>query len=307
MHAVWATVWDIHQSDRKIRSLKGGACDSILDSLSDRPRNCVWSPDGTWIAAGAPMGGKVHIWETTTFQLLHTWEGSELLAFSADGCWVVTATPGPQTSSKPDPTRPTTAWVWAAQSGKLHRSLQGHTDGVCAAAFNSGSTRIVTGSLDSTIRIWDAQTGEQLLVLEETQERSCIGLEWIDFVAFSGDGRMVLSHSSKTWDGSDTVRVWDASNGTLLKSLSQTHLAGQSIVHSTCFSPCGSYLASLSDDKGVLLWRTSDWSCIAEVSARGEVVTRVAISPDGRVLCYGTRAGTVFFRRMRDLTSATQD
>ena len=113
MHAVWATVWDVHQSDRKIRSLNGEACDSILDPLSDRPRNCVWSPDGTWIAAGAPMGGKVHIWETTTFQLLHTWEGSELLAFSADGCWVVTATP--QTSPKPDPTRPTTAWVWVVQ------------------------------------------------------------------------------------------------------------------------------------------------------------------------------------------------
>ena len=63
---------------------------------------------------------------------------------------------------------------------------------------------------------------------------------------------------------------------------------------------------SVSDDKGVLLWRTSDWSCIAEVSCGGAPVTHVTILPDGRVLCCGTLAGTVFFCRMHDLVSASQ-
>lgn len=64
---------------------------------------------------------------------------------------------------------------------------------------------------------------------------------------------------------------------------------------------------SVSDDKGVLLWRTSDWSCIAEVWSGRAPVTCIAISPDGKVICCGTDAGTVFFRRMHDLISASQD
>ena len=300
-----AVVWDLHEGGRKVSSLEG-ECD--YDWYPNNPSgNCIWSPNGTWIAAGVPSLDVTYIWETTTFQRLHpasTWKGSELLASSADGRWVVTAH-----HRRLGSTRPTTVWIWSVESGELHQSLRGHVGSVYAA-FNLESTHIATGSRDSTIRIWDAQTGEQLLILGEERERS---RTQIDAVAFSGDGRMLLSHSSKTThqnddkDGSDAVRVWDASNGTLLVSLSETRLAGQHIVRSACFSPCGSYLVSSSDDKGVLLWRISDWSCVAELSARGEVVIRVAISPDGRVLCYGTEAGRVFFHRMHDLVSASQD
>ena len=199
------------------------------------------------------------MWETATFQLLHTWKGSELLAFSADGRWVLTG--DIKDSSGLDPAH-SECWIWSVDSGGLHRPLQGNTSSVCAAAFNPGSTRIVTGSQDSTIRVWDARTGEQLLVLEERR----VSDRWVDAVTFSGDSRIVLSHSSKKWtlvrygsvdsdQESDPVKVWDASNGTLLASLSETRADSPRTPRSACFSLCGSYVAPMSGDGAAALWR----------------------------------------------------
>ena len=50
--------------------------------------------------------------------------------------------------------------VWDAQSGKLENTLEGHTDNVRSGAYSPDGMRIISGSDDLTIRIWDAQSGK---------------------------------------------------------------------------------------------------------------------------------------------------
>ncbi|KAI1791043.1 quinon protein alcohol dehydrogenase-like superfamily [Ganoderma leucocontextum] len=299
-------VWDLHQDPRGATSL------ADHEDLNRKPlKHCVWSAEGSWIVSGSheeSHSTAVHLWDAHTFkfQRLHpreTCKGGTLLAFSPDGCWIVTR-------ENSDPNLKSVARiycrVWNVKSGKLHRTLWGHVGCINAAAFNPGSTRIVTGSEDGTIRIWDVETGKAILILKDQ------GASGIPFVVYSPDRKLVLSSSlvtvgrrSKGHYGG--VKIWDASTGALLACLTRNSDYFRVIPYPACFSPCGRYVASASDEQGeVRLWRTSDCSYIARASGgrRSARVTQVAISPDGRVLCCGAEDGTVFFRRMFDLIPA---
>jgi WD40 repeat protein len=75
--------------------------------------------------------------------------------------------------------------------------LAGHVDGICAIAIFPDDKRIVSGSQDKTIRVWETDTGEPLLVLEGHTEA-------VYAVAVFPDG------SDKIVSGSadKTIRVW---------------------------------------------------------------------------------------------------
>src|SRR5262249_57121769 len=61
--------------------------------------------------------------------------------------------------------------------------------------------RIVAGSENETVKVWDAQTGKETLALKGHTH-------WVSSVAFSADGRRIASGSDDK-----TVRVWDAQTG----------------------------------------------------------------------------------------------
>ncbi|KAG2354776.1 WD40-repeat-containing domain protein, partial [Suillus spraguei] len=67
-----------------------------------------------------------------------------------------------------------------------------------SVSFSPDGTRIVTGSLDKTVRLWDAATGEP--VGEPLQGHTA----WVSSVSFSPDGTRIVSGSYDS-----TVRLWN--------------------------------------------------------------------------------------------------
>jgi WD40 repeat protein len=80
--------------------------------------------------------------------------------------------------------------------------LQGHDDYIFFVAFSPDGSKIVSGSADNTIRIWDASTGVEMLPPLQGHDQV------INSVAFSPDGSKIISR-----DYDKTIRVWDASTG----------------------------------------------------------------------------------------------
>jgi hypothetical protein len=68
----------------------------------------------------------------------------------------------------------------------------GHQNSVNSVAFSPDGQRIVSGSYDNSVRVWDAVSGTQLLKLEGHQA-------WVWSVAFSPDGSSIISAGTEGW------------------------------------------------------------------------------------------------------------
>ncbi len=175
-------------------------------------------------------------------------------------------------------------WLWqtafSAVAGdiKSHIStFRGHQNWVCSVAFSPDGTRLVSGSADRTIRLWDVSTGECL----ETLSGHGHGV-WS--VAFSPDGTRLISGSADR-----TLRLWEVSTGEALQIL-KGHEHG---VWSVAFSPDGQLIASGSADQTVRLWDVSTGECQQTLVGHSNWVWRVAFSPDGQLIASGSADQTV--------------
>jgi WD40 repeat protein len=73
---------------------------------------------------------------------------------------------------------------------------------VTSVAFSHDGSKIVSGSDDKTIRVWDANTGVEMLPPLRGHD------DYVTSVAFSHDGSKIVSGSNDK-----TIRVWDANTG----------------------------------------------------------------------------------------------
>ncbi|KAJ2912081.1 hypothetical protein MD484_g8331, partial [Candolleomyces efflorescens] len=165
----------------------------------------------------------------------------------------------------------------------------GHSKLVRDVAISPEGERIVSGSDDGTIRIWDLGTGEQLC------EPMSGGTD-INSVEFSPDGKVILSGSDDC-----TIRLWDAVTGAQIGEPIQGH---SDIVCSVKFSADGKYIVSGSDDRTVRIWDAETREQVGEpLRGHTDEIWSVAISPDGKWIVSGSKDETV---RLWDFESRVQ-
>jgi WD40 repeat protein len=146
--------------------------------------NVACSAEGTQLAS-VDNDGRVRLWDTKTWQVLHTFPGSDCVAFSPTAPRV--AAGGENNTVK----------VWDASTGQELQTLRGHSGWVLSVAFSPDGTQLASASTDSTVRLWDIKSGVELLTLR--------GHTWgVRSVAFSPDGQRLVSGSQD-----QTIKVWD--------------------------------------------------------------------------------------------------
>ena len=139
---------------------------------------------------------------------------------------------------------------------------------VNAVAVSQYGTRIITGSQDSIIRIWNSRTSEM-----EVELRGHTA--YVRSVAFSRDNSRIVSGSED-----QMVHIWNATTGEL-----EAVLKGHTNhVTSVAFSPDGSRLVSGSLDKNIFIWNATTNEIEVELKSHTKSVAFVAFSPNGSIV-----------------------
>ena len=150
-----------------------------------------------------------------------------------------------------------------------HRLQIGHSSTASGCAWSPDGRRVLSSSLDHTLKIWDAASGDCLLTLSG-HSSYVVGCAW------SPDGRRVLSSSLD-----HTLKIWDAASGDCLLTLS----GHSSSVFGCAWSPDGHRVLSSSKDHTLKIWDAASGDCLLTLSGHSSSVFGCAWSPDGhRVL-----------------------
>ncbi|CAG7852135.1 Nuclear distribution protein PAC1 {ECO:0000255/HAMAP-Rule:MF_03141} AltName: Full=Lissencephaly-1 homolog {ECO:0000255/HAMAP-Rule:MF_03141}; Short=LIS-1 {ECO:0000255/HAMAP-Rule:MF_03141}; AltName: Full=nudF homolog {ECO:0000255/HAMAP-Rule:MF_03141} [Serendipita indica DSM 11827] len=162
----------------------------------------------------------------------------------------------------------------------ITRTLRGHQSRVNAVAFSPDSARVISGSHDKTIRVWDVATGQPLGEPLRGHEDSVLA------VAFSPDGSLIASCSKDL-----TIRLW---NSATCQSLGEPLRGHKSWVLTVSFSPDGSKIVSGSHDKTIRLWDAATGQPLREpFQGHRDSVSAIGFSPDGSQIISGSWDETI--------------
>ncbi len=168
--------------------------------------------------------------------------------------------------------------------GALLQTLVGHTDRVTSVAVTPAGTRLVSGSDDRTLRLWDLASGLELATLSGHRDM-------VLAVAITPDGTRALSASAD-----DTVKIWDLAGARELATLAG-HRAS---VRSVAVSRDGKHVVSASDDCTVKVWDLASGREVATLTGHHRWVLAVVVTPDGTRVLSGSGDSAL---KLWDLTS----
>ncbi|NER83622.1 MAG: hypothetical protein F6K42_29560, partial [Leptolyngbya sp. SIO1D8] len=290
-HAVWSV--DVSSDGRHIASggndqgvklwdLQSGDCLQTFEGHTLQIWSLAFSPDGQTIASGS-MDQTVRLWSLETGQCAAYFRCHSnmvmCVAFSADG--KILSGGGMDRLIQ----------QWDLVNRACIRSWTGYQNTIWSVAFlpeknapendssenksslTQSSDIVINSSLDGIIRLW------------QISDNRCVGkmkhpLE-VHAIAVSPDGQRLVSGNL---GNPSTLKIWDMQTGTCLHTL-PAHLRK---VNAVCFSPSGSRIASVGDDKTVQVFHLPS-NCIEQcLKGHEAAVWSIKFSPDEALIASGS-------------------
>ncbi len=237
----------------------------------------AFAPDSKTLASVSMQDARVFLWDVATGRPRHVLGGHKepaAAAFSPDGRLLAVGD------------NDGIIRLWDPAAGRELRQLRGHVGMIQGLAFAPNGKTLASGAtgnrehtrelVDSTVRLWDVETGKA---------RTLPGpASWAQCVAFSPDGKTLAVGGSGT-----TLYAFDLETGK-----DRTSLAGHDEPFSSlALCPDGSILASGGSDNLIHLWDLKTSKETARLEGHQGYVTGLAFTTGGRELVSCSYDGTV--------------
>jgi WD40 repeat protein len=152
----------------------------------------------------------------------------------------------------------------------------GHNQAVSAVVFAPDSIWLASGSLDNTVKIWDAVTGREIRNLSGHTGA-------VKSLTRSVDGRFLASGANDK-----TVRIWNIKSGEEIRSLPEH----EGSVEAVAFSPNGKLLAAGSN-RVIRIWDLESGRELYRFDEHLDWITALCFNADGTLLASGSADHTI--------------
>ena len=191
------------------------------------------------------------------------------------GCWLVVVAAGPAAAQPAGP------------QPFLALDPGGHTAPVVRVAFTPDGRRLLTGSVDKTVRVWDVATGRPGAVVRPPVGPGRDGL--VNALAVSPTGTLAaVAGYGPTAGRRGRIYLIDYDAGQVVRVLD----GHDALVVHVAFSADGTRLASCAEDAAVRVWDVAAGRLVHALP-HPRPASRAAFTPDGRTLATGAYDGAV--------------
>ncbi|MCC6615267.1 MAG: TIR domain-containing protein [Anaerolineae bacterium] len=182
------------------------------------------------------------------------------------------------------PSQARATFAQAAYARGARRLFTGvHDDWINAIALDATGTRLLTGSVDGSLALWDTESGA---LIQQTQ--------FEDFFESDGQRANLAAVNALAFDPSDPTSAAIGSNAIILWDSERwlerrrIELPG-ALVQSLAYSPDGQLLAAGFSTGDLRIYDISTGQARVSLRAHGDSIDTLAISPDGTQLATGAR------------------
>jgi WD40 repeat protein len=172
--------------------------------------------------------------------------------------------------------------LWDLKTGQRVREFNGHEGNVNAVVFLKSLELIMSGSTDTTIRVWSLDSSECIKTL---------GSGTIGSVSMSIKSLATSIHNSMVFSGSSdrSIRVWDVTSYKCVRTL-YGHMGE---VLSLCMDGEGDLYSGASDGQ-IRIWNCDRGECLQTLSIHSASVQAIILGPGGQ--CISAGAGMCIYR-----------
>lgn len=243
-----------------------GAHVSIVESMA-------FSPDGKYLVSGSFR--EVHIWDVKTGALRQRLTDFAFnvvaIAFSPDGKLLATAG-GPPTQE--GEIKFFEAGTWK-QVGEVKN---GHSDMVYGISFSPDSKKIVSGSADKFVKVFEVPTGKFVKSFEGHTHH-------VMDVGWFSDGKLIASAGAD-----NSIKVWDVEKGEQARSINNAH--GKQLTRLLFIGKTPQFVTCAGDNL-VKYFNVTNGGNVRNFTGNSDFIYAIGVSPDGKILATGGEEGIV--------------
>jgi len=248
----------------KIFDIEINRINRIIKEHNHEIKSIAFSPNKKWLAV--VDRNCVHIWDLRNNSLLYT------LMVNAS-----TVTYSPNSKRLTIGTVDGKIQIYTASKGNLlrkiyvrkhERSYSYYESKILSIAYSPNGKLLASTTLDSSVIIWDSNSGKLLQTLKGHQSE-------VNTLAWSPNSNWVASGSKN-----GNIKLWEVSTGQLVHTMKSKD--GQ--LRTINYSPDGKILSSASSNGSIILWDLSGFESLSKFKGHKSEINSMAFSSDGKIL-----------------------